>query len=133
MAEGDRVLEVIEKYFDGSRRMFAEAMKLDTGQLSRVISNKETMPKRCNQLLRARNINPEYIRNGTGTVLINSSIVMEPGVIYHSIIGGDAGPTTVPVEVVQSLKEQVDILRKNNDHLIEQNNKLVNAIIERVK
>lgn len=130
MSEVERLQSIIDQYYNGSRKEFSFAMGLDTAQLSRALSGKHPLPMRCNALLAKKGISWQWLRTGAGSINIDTSvnqmIVMDRESTYNS---GD----NQNKDMVDLLKEQVEILRKNNDHLIEQNNKLVNAIIERAK
>lgn len=120
----ERLREIIDKVYSGNQRKFASAMNLDSSVVSRVLTGKYNLPKRCDELLRKENINPDYYRNGSGNIVENSTILLEKHATYN--MGGKIKQDhSSKDETVSILKDYIETLKETNRQLQETNKQLL--------
>lgn len=139
MSVVSRLKQVIDTLFDGDADRFSRSVGLDKSMINQVLDGIIVFPLESDKLLMESNINPEFIRTGSGSMMINSTIKMERGSHYHNGNGtkeNNASSIEILKDHVNTLKESNKLLIDQNDQLMKENKRLIgllNSIIRNQK
>lgn len=92
MTFSERLNYLIDNHFDGTNMKFADSVGLSRSAITRWLDRKEAprMDDKLLKTLKKRNINPDWLRTGNGTMLLDGSSAIlssneKEGVPYYSM------------------------------------------------